>query len=295
MITDSFVLFFPLFALVAGGFLLGRLFDLSEETLVRVVTDFFFPVLVFHAFYSTDLQIGAMGRLAGASVLVSVLLLLVAAAYAYLAGLDYRGFVPPMIFPNSGFLGIPLMKLWGGLAAMNAVVVFDQVQNLLIFTVGLLIVTGGFSVWGLREMGKSPLLWAIVAGFACNLVGLRLPGMVSDTLGFIAAAAAPLAGFTLGCSLSRRRPSLSIHLLAGLFIRVVLGFLAGLAASLLLGLEGTTRTVVIVASSLPAAVFSFVLPARYGVDSELPGAVVLVSTVLGIVTMPLAFWCASLL
>jgi predicted permease len=295
MIADSFVLFIPLFVLIAGGFGLGRLFALSEETLVRIVTDFFFPALVFLALYTADLQLGEMGRLAGASVLVSVLLLLVSAFYAYIFGLDYRSFVPPAIFPNSGFLGIPLMNLWGGLAAMNTVVIFDQVQTLMIFTLGLLIVTGGLSIWGLREMGKSPLLWAIVLGFACNLLTLRLPEMVLNTLSFCGSAAPPLAVFALGCSLSKRRPVLSIHLLAGLVIRVVLGFLAGAAAAALFGLEGMVRTVVIVASSLPAAVFSFVLPARYGVDSELPGTMVLISTVLGLVTVPVAFWCASLL
>jgi predicted permease len=295
MIADGFVLFLPIFVLIAGGFVLGRLFDISEESLIRVVTDFFFPALVFHALATTDMQLGELGRLAGASVLVTLLLLLVAALYAYLAKLDYRGFVPPMIFPNSGILGIPLMKLWGGLAAMNAVVVFDQVQTLMIFTLGLLIVTGGLSIWGLREMIKSPLLWAIAAGFAANFGGLRLPGMVADALSFIGAAAPPLAVFTLGCSLSRRRLVLSFHLLAGLVIRVVAGFLAGLASAALFGLEGITRTVAIVASSLPAAVFSFVLPARYGVDSELPGSLVLVSTILGLVTVPLAFWCVALL
>ena len=132
-------------------------------------------------------------------------------------------------------------------------------------------------------------------GFACNLGNIRLPEMVLGTLRYCGSAAPPLAVFTLGCSLSRRRPVLNIHLLAGLGIRTVLGFLAGVAAAALFCLEGTVRTVVIVASSLPAAVFSFVLPARYGVDSELPGTMVLISTVLGLVTVPLAFWCASLL
>jgi len=295
MIANSFVLFFPLFVLIAGGFGLGRLYSLSGETLIRTVTDFFFPALIFHSLYTTDLQFGALGRLAGASVLVSLLLLLVAAGYAALFRLDYRSFIPPIIFPNSGFLGIPIMKFWGGLAAMNAVVVFDQVQALLIFTLGLLIVTGGFSVWGQKEMAKSPLLWAIVLGFAYNLLDFRLPEMVLDTFSFCGGAAGPLAVFALGCSLSKCRPVLSIHLLVGLAIRVVLGFLAGVAATCLFGLEGSTRTVVIVASSLPAAVFSFVLPARYGVESELPGALVLISTVLGVVTVPLAFWFASLL
>jgi predicted permease len=196
---------------------------------------------------------------------------------------------------NSGFLGIPLMKLWGGLPAMNLIVVYDQIQTLFIFTLGILIVTGGFSARGARQMLRSPMLWAILAGFAFRFADIGLPHVLLQTLEFGGAGTPALAAFALGCSLAKTQMSLSIHLLAGFLMRVALGFLLGVAVSILLRMEDPGRTVVIVASSLPSAVFSFVLPARYGVKPNLAAPVVLITTVLGFLTIPLAFYLATLL
>jgi predicted permease len=98
---------------------------------------------------------------------------------------------------------------------------------------------------------------------------------------------------TLGISLGGTRLKISGHLIAALILRIPLGFLAGMSGAALFGLEGTTRMVVIVASSLPSAVFTSVMPLRYGVRAELAGTVVLVSTLLGVITIPLAFYLAS--
>ena len=295
MTAGLFSVMLPLFALVAGGYGLSRLVRLSDETLVRVITDFFMPMLVFHSVYVTDVDAGAIGKVAAATALVLAGLLIVSALYAYLAKAEPRSFIPPVIFMNSGFLGIPLMKLWGGFAAMNLIVIYDQVQTLFIFTLGVLVVTGGFSARGTRQMVRSPMLWAILGGFLFHFLRIPVPAVILRTLEFGGAGTPALAAFALGCSLSRTRLSLGIHLAVGVLFRVVVGFLLGLGVALLLRMEGTARSVVVVASSLPSAVFGFVLPARYGVRPNHAAALVLVTTVLGIVTIPLAFYLAELL
>ncbi|MBN1838332.1 MAG: AEC family transporter [Spirochaetales bacterium] len=285
----------PLFVLVAGGYAVGRLVCLSDETLVRIITDFFMPMLVFHSLYTADMELEAVGKLAAATALVLVGLLAVSALYAHLAKAEPRSFIPPVIFMNSGFLGIPLMKLWGGLPAVNLIVVYDQVQTLFIFTLGILIVTGGFSAHGARQMAKSPMLWTIVAGFLFHLLAIPVPELILETLQFGGAGTPALAAFTLGCSLSRTRISVTVHLAAGILFRVALGFVLGLGTALFLRMDEPARTVVIVASSLPSAVFGFVLPARYGVRPDHATPLVLATTVLGFVTIPTAFYLAQLL
>ena len=49
------------------------------------------------------------------------------------------------------------------------------------------------------------------------------------------------------------------------------------------------------ASSLPSAVLSSVLPARYGVKPNLAAPIVLLTTVLGLLTIPAALYLAELL
>jgi len=293
MILHTFVILLPLFVICAGGFLMDRLFSLSEDTLVRAVSDFFFPLLVFSSLYASEINGAQTARIFASTVVVAAILFGLSYLYCHVTGRNSRELVPPLVFMNSGFLGIPLMKLLGGSEAMNLTVIFDPLTTFIIFTMGIIVVSGGFSLRGVKEMVKSPLLWAIGAGFLFRFLRIPLPEPMLQTMDFGASAASALAVFTLGCSLSKRKLELDIHIAAGFLIRTVGGFFVGVVAVRLLSLSGAAAQVVIVASALPSAVFSFVLPLRYGVKPQYAGSLVFVSTVLGIVTVPLSISLAE--
>ena len=291
-ILDIAYLLLPLFLTVGGGVALGKLFEISEDTLIRVLADLVTPLMVFHSLYRSTLSGSTVLRLGGATFLVAAILAVILFLWTGIAGLDRRAFMPPVLFYNTGFLGIPLMRLWGGDEAMNVILVYDQMQGIVIFTLGIFIVTGGFSFKGLSGMVKSPIMWAMVAGFACNLGRVPVPAFLLETAEFGGSAMSSLAAITLGCSLSRQRISLDVNLLWGLLLRTVAGFFAGVAGALVFGFTGQERTVFIVGSALPSAVFSYVITKRYGAKTEFASAMVVASTVLGIVTIPLIFWAA---
>jgi hypothetical protein len=75
-----------------------------------------------------------------------------------------------------------------------------------------------------------------------------------------------------------------------MILRVGAGFFAGVAGAYLVGLSGTAKTVFVVGSALPSAVFSYVITNRYGANTDFTGTMILVSTVLGVLTIPLTFW-----
>jgi predicted permease len=279
---------------MGAGFGLSKAFSVDEHTLTRILTDFFMPALVFYSLYASDVMFGETLRLLGATSAAVIFLILLAYGYCRISGASSRAFAPSICFMNSGFLGIPLMALWGGVAAVNIEVIIDQMQTFYIFTLGILIVSGGFKASGLKEMVKTPLLWAIFAGFFFKFTGIRIPESIMAIFEFSGTGASSLAAFTVGCSMSSRKLVFNRHLLAGLVLRFGGGFLAGLAAAEIFGLTGLSRTVLIVATSLPSAVFSYVLPLRYGVDTELAGSMVVISTLLGIVMIPLFFMLASI-
>jgi hypothetical protein len=83
------------------------------------------------------------------------------------------------------------------------------------------------------------------------------------------------------------------HVIAGITIRIVGGYLFGLLAAYVFGLTGLAKTVVLVASSLPSAVFTSVLPVRYGVKADYASTIVVLTTLLGVITIPLAFLLAA--
>lgn len=289
MFLNSFIQMLPILIIAAGGYLTKKAFAVETQPLVKITADFFMPMLVFHALYHSDLHGSQMLGIAGAVTVVIAAQTAISYFYARTAKIDYRGFMPANIFLNSGFLGIPLMKLWGGLAAMNLIVVFEQVQTMYLFTLGLLIITGGFSRRSLGHMVKAPILWAIVAGFAFNLLQLPVPRPLLTTFEFGGNAAPPFAAYILGCSLFDGRLRIDRHVLAGILIRIVGGFFLGLLAAALFGMGGLERTVIVVAAALPSAVFTSVLPMRYGVPSEYAGPIVVLSTLISIITIPLTF------
>jgi predicted permease len=293
MILYTFKQLLPIILLTAGGFTLGRIYELSTDTLVKVIADFFMPLLIFHALYTSDISGALVLDLAGATTFVVALLAVAAFAYAKAFGVDPRSFMPAILFMNSGFLGIPLMKLWGGMPAMNLIVIFDQVQTFYIFTLGIIIITGGFNAKSLAAVAGSPILWAIFAGFAFRFLSIPVPEPLVTTLEFGGNAAPPLAAFTLGVSLMGSRLKIDKHVIAGITIRIVGGYLFGLLAAYVFGLTGLARTVVIVASSLPSAVFTSVLPVRYGVNADYASTIVVLTTLLGVITIPLAFLLAA--
>lgn len=296
MFVQSFLILLPLFILIFSGFLMGRMVKLSEDTLLRVLSDFFMPMLVFSSLYLSPISPIEMLTLSGSVIFVIVLTLAAALIYAALSGTDRRTFTLPVIFMNSGFLGIPLMQLWGGYEAMNIIIIYDQIQTFFIFTLGYLLLEGGFSTTGLKASVKSPILWAVIAGFTFNLFNISLPESLIKTFSFGGNAAPPLAAFALGHSLSGRgKESISIHVLTGVLMRIGVGFLCGILAVKIFNITGLMKTVVLVTSALPAAVFSYVLPARLGFNSSTPREIVIISTILGVITIPLSFYLAEII
>ena len=293
MFLNSFIQMLPILIIAAAGYFGGKLLKIDNRSLVTLVSDFFMPMLIFHSIYFSDLSGSLMLDLTGIVTLIIIIQTALAYLYARMAKIDARGFVPPNIFMNAGFLGIPLMKLWGGTEAMNIIVVFDQVQTIYIFTLGLLIITGGLSAKSLANMLKAPLLWAIFAGFACKMLGLNIWEPLLTTFEFAGNAGPPLAAFILGSSMSLESVRINRHVMAGVCIRMFVGYGLGLLAVLLFGMTGTARTVVLVASALPAAVFSSILPMRYGVQSAYAVPIVVLSTLISVITIPLTFMLAG--
>jgi predicted permease len=283
----------PLFLMIAAGWGMSVFSPISEESLSRILVDLFMPLLVFVSLYESTVTPRAMGDLLAAVLFLVVTLYAVTALYCRVSGKSFQALALPIIFMNSGFLGFPLMQLWSGNEAMNIIIVFDQIYTIFLFTLGFVIVGGGFTRRGFSLSLRSPIMIAAILGFLFNLLSVPMPRVILDSCRFAGAAGPPLAAFIVGVSLSMRAPKVDAAVVWGILLRVVAGFLLGIAAVYLFRLEGLTKTVVLVASALPSAVFSYVLPARYGIDASDAQSIVVISTALSVVTIPVSFVLAA--
>ena len=73
MVLYTFVQLLPILLLTLGGYVLSKIYELSLDTLVKVISDFLMPLLIFHALYHSDLQGDLVLSIAGATTLIVAL------------------------------------------------------------------------------------------------------------------------------------------------------------------------------------------------------------------------------
>jgi malate permease and related proteins len=156
MLERILTIVLPLFAVVAVGFLYARRHrpDMGAATALNM--DVFVPALVFSALASKDADLGAYGPLALAGLLLVLGSGLLAWPIGRAAGVAARTWVPPMMFVNSGNMGIPLLVLAFGEQAMAAAVVLFLIENFLHFSLGTRMLDRGTPL--LRVLGTPVML-----------------------------------------------------------------------------------------------------------------------------------------
>jgi predicted permease len=139
-----------------------------------------------------------------------------------------------------------------------------------------------------REIARNPLIISTVLGLAGNAFGLVLPEPVTTTLQRIGLAALPLGLMAVGAGLTlgglKAAPGLATGLLS---IRHALLPAVAIILALLLHLPPEQRSIVVLFGAMPTASSAYVLAARMGGDGSFVAGLVTVSTVLGMVSIPL--------
>ncbi|ABE46172.1 Auxin Efflux Carrier [Polaromonas sp. JS666] len=202
-------------------------------------------------------------------------------------------------FPNTGFMGVPLLVALLGVKAAGPAIVTIVVD--LLVTSSLCIALSrldsadihGAEVAAqkaLRGVALNPMPWAIVLGALSSGFGLSLPAPVMQTLGLLADAASPVALFTIGAVLARSqmntaesvplRDYVPVALIKLVIHPVLVGLIGFGAIAAGLPLDRFALTVVILVAALPSASNVALLAERFGADNGRIARIILLSTVL---------------
>jgi malate permease and related proteins len=114
-----------------------------------------------------------------------------------------------------------------------------------------------------------------------------MPLWISNTTTLLGNCAVPLMLFSLGVALARLRFGGTTRAIIMSALRLILGIATGYGVSWAMGLEGTIRSVTILQSAMPVAVFNYLWALRYDNSPEEVAAMVLGSTVLAFLVLPL--------
>ncbi|MBR6768323.1 MAG: AEC family transporter [Clostridia bacterium] len=206
-----------------------------------------------------------------------------------------------MSFANNGFLGIPLATavfLNTRPAVVTFLVVLNIMNNLMLFSLGISIVSGDKSAIRLKKLLLNPVLLAFVAGVILNVSGLaaKVPA-VGEYSTYFSSIVTALSMVVLGIKLADvpfSKLFLNGNMYYVSFVRLIAFPVLSVALMFLL------RTFLPISDDMILGVFiAFVMPTaglastfadQYGGDTE--GAVVytLGSTVLSVGVIPLLYW-----
>jgi malonate transporter and related proteins len=291
-------LLFPDFSLILCGYLVCRYTALDRTVWTqvdRLVYYLLFPVLLFHSIVKSPLDLGSASSLIAAGLALCLSGITLSYALPHLPWIG-RQFQPrehaasaQVAFRFNSFIALALAERLVG----------AQGLILLAVLIGVCVpVLNTGAVWPMarqsdhgvaRELVRNPLVISTVAGLVANLLGFAMPpwlepavartGAATLALGLLAAG----AGLQLGSLFGSRTLSVALLSIRHLWLPLIAWALARL---LRLGAQETT--ILLVFASVPTASSAYQLAARMGYDGSYVAGLVTLSTLLGMLSLPLA-------
>lgn len=282
----------PVFLIILLGFIIGKYKKINTQPFINLIVYIAGPCLIFSSVSRSDINLADFSIIALAASGVILFLALIIFIIFKLTKSKKTGLYLPMTIGNTGYLGYPVALFAFGIAGLSRAVVYDMINSLFLFSLGIYLIHHKNEI---KEMFKLPLLYAVVIGLLFNLLKIPVPDIIFKPIEMIGTITIPLALLVLGCQLTKIKiSSAKTALLASLF-RVVGGFLVALLIVKLFSITGLVRNIILIQAAMPSAVMTMILTAKYKRDSSLVASVVLMTTILGIVTIPLILWILPLL
>jgi predicted permease len=287
MYFQIFTVLFPVILCAFLGALWARSGQRYDSDFVsRLVLNIGAPALILSTLSQVDIDPSLFADIAIACVLVSVILAILGFVIPRLLGDDVRTYLPSFVFPNVGNMGLPVCMFAFGEQGLALALIFFMVLSVAHFPVGILM-AGGREAGGLMGIIKMPILYAIALAVLLMMSGAVLPDFLNNAVSLIGAMTIPLMLITLGVSLYSLKVSGWGKALLYSLIRILGGLSAGFLVVWWLDIEGVARSVVLIQSSMPVAVFNYLFAVRFDRQPDSVAGLVVVSTILSFVSLPL--------
>jgi len=308
-LLDILAVTFPFFALVLCGYAATRwefLPQVAIPGLNTFVLYFALPCMLYRFGATTPvlrlLSVGVVGMYMACALALVLFTFFVTRSHRVDAN-DAAFGALVAAFPNTGYMGVPLLVALLGDAAAGPAIVTILID--ILFTSSLCIALSRLSVAGTHGAAvavrnavlgvvMNPMPWAIVLGVVSYAAGLALPKPVMQTVSLLGDAASPVALFTIGAVLARsqmvtrdRTPLVDYVPVAlkKLVVHPLLVLGVGHAAIALgVPIDRFALTVMVLVAALPSASNVAMLAERYEADAGRIARIILVSTALAFLT-----------
>ncbi|ELQ6022188.1 AEC family transporter [Cronobacter turicensis] len=301
----------PIFVIMLLGFMAGktRMVDNQNVALLNIfVMDFALPAALFSATVQTPWA-GIVAQMPLIVVLVLAMWVTYAAIYFQAVGpfkkspQDAAVLTLTVALPNYAALGLPILGsvLGEGPSTSLSVAVSIACGSVLMTPFCLLILerekarasgeNSGSTLAMLPVLMwrsvKKPIVWGPLLGVVLSAIGIKMPELVLAAIKPLGLAATAAALFLTGVILSARKLKINAMVITATITKLLIQPFIAWGIVLALGLTGPVAVTAILMIALAAGFFGVVFGNRFGVQSPDAEAVLLLSSVLSILSLPL--------
>ena len=297
----------PVYFVLGLGFyagVRGRVDNRNTASINVVLMHFALPCSLFLGIARTSVSLRSQ------ALLLALLAIVMGLSYALLFYLNRRVFRIPLkeaavgsltsSFANNVAVGLPLLASIYGPPGLTAVAVGIVVGALLLSPITLVVLESQDSEQASRPLRKRlasacfasfkrPVVLAPLAGLLSLLLGIKIPAPLDRSLDLISKGTVGLALFLTGLLLSAQPFRLSANVLAGILVKNFVQPAIALALVFIFVLRGDLGREAFLLAALPAGFFGTVFGARYDVRSVEMSSILVLSTAISIVTIPIAY------
>ncbi|WP_052379732.1 AEC family transporter [Methanoculleus sp. MH98A] len=195
-----------------------------------------------------------------------------------------------IVFGNVGFMGFPVALTLFGEEALFYVAIFNLFFNVLVFSVGIAMLTEGRGKGFDPKLLVNPGIAASVVGLALFLGSVEIPSPFIDSIELLGGVTTPLAMIIVGAMLAtfparEMVGNWRIWAASAVLLLAVPAAYCYLLAPVFA--DPYINGIMITMAAMPAAANTVIFAEQYGADSRLASQIVFVSTIGSLVTIPL--------
>ncbi|TPE55650.1 AEC family transporter [Maribrevibacterium harenarium] len=284
----------PVILLAGLGFVLAKKTDyLSPPQLGQLVSNVGVPALLLNSVLKMEMEASGMLLLIGATVAILASVAIIAGVGLKLAGLPLRFYLPPLVNPNTGNLGIPMAFALFGQEGLAVAVVVSSVVQISHFTLGVGFMSGSYHP---KQLLKNGPVIALILGALLLITNITLPAPIMGTLSMLSNITLPIMLMLLGRSLAdltfENRGMLKRAGLLALS-RPALGGIVASTLVLFLPLSPVEAATIVMLHTMPVAVISYMLATRYEGPKDEIALMILLSLPVSLIAAGSVWWLAQ--
>lgn len=286
----------PVFLLAGLGFLARTVLKVDVKDPAKLAIYILSPGLIMHSILNSQLVASEVSKIIGYLALLTVAMITITLLTGRFLGWslsERSAAVLSTSFMNAANYGLPVVLLAFGQAGFDRAAIFVVGESILMYSVAVFFAARGRMDWrsALLSVFRLPLIWAAGVALAIRLAGIPLPVFILKPIELLAGGAIVVVVILLGMQVAAIRLTGALGKISvATLLRLVISPLVGLGLVAWLKPDPLTAKVLILESSMPAAVNTMLIAVQFEAEPDLVSGVTLASTLASLVTVTFWVW-----